>query len=273
MYRQALKVNYPIFQEKLYEKELLFFTKTITRLIKEDIYIFLNSNDEYKSLRNDDFNGDFKRFIEFLGWKILPELKKILSKLTATSIRINEFNKKSFTNSLNKIQSIQINTIAIKNIHIDTELKMWITENTRLIKTIPSNLLGKVEELVFNSIRVGHSYKTLAKHLKLAFNISENRAKVIARDQISKLNGNLTRQRNLSLGITKYKWLSSRDERVRHSHKVLEGKICSWQDASIYKNNEVEKWQKRSSLKGVELHPAQDILCRCTSTAIISGLL
>jgi hypothetical protein len=51
---------------------------------------------------------------------------------------------------------------------------------------------------------------------------------------------------------------------------VLEDKICSWKDANIYKDKEEQKWKKRDGVKAVLLHPGQDILCRCTSVAIIN---
>ncbi len=51
---------------------------------------------------------------------------------------------------------------------------------------------------------------------------------------------------------------------------MLEGKVCSWNDAEIYKNAEADKkWKSRASIGGVNLHPSQDIMCRCTSVAII----
>lgn len=272
MVKQGLKIAYPIFWEKFYEKKLLTFTRGVNSLVKNDLYSFLQSNNEYKFLRkNDDFNDDFKRFLEFLSWKIEFETKKLLSKLLNISISVNQFHEKAFFNSSSNIKSsLRVSEFTLKNIHIDNELKMWIAENTRLIKTIPSNLLGKVEEAVFNSVRIGYSYRTLAEELEKAFKVSKNRARIIARDQISKFNGSLTRQRNLSLGITEYRWLTSRDERVRHSHEVLEDKICSWKDANIYKDKEEQKWKKRDGVKAVLLHPGQDILCRCTSVAIIN---
>ena len=56
------------------------------------------------------------------------------------------------------------------------------------------------------------------------------------------------------LGITQYIWRTSRDERVRESHLVLEGKTFSWDSPPDVG------------------HPGQDINCRCTAEPVIPGL-
>ena len=58
---------------------------------------------------------------------------------------------------------------------------------------------------------------------------------------------------------------SCKDGGVRASHKALEGKICSWLDATIYKNQVGEDWKKRQSISGVLEHAGADIMCRCTN--------
>ena len=148
---------------------------------------------------------------------------------------------------------------------------MWVSENVRLIKTIPEKMLTKVEEIVNTAVRTGVTHIELSKRLVESFGIAKKRAIIIARDQINKLHGNLTRVRNLELGITEYKWSTSKDERVRHSHEVLDNKICSWLDFNIYKNNINDKKQlQRLSINATLSNPSQDILCRCTSIPIIN---
>jgi SPP1 gp7 family putative phage head morphogenesis protein len=127
------------------------------------------------------------------------------------------------------------------------------------------------------SIRSGETHKALASKLFEAFDISKKRAVVIARDQINKLNGNLTKARNLELGITEFKWSTSVDDRVRRSHAVLQGRICSWHDSTIVKPTEsgitdinFNKWLKRTSLNATIYQPGEDIQCRCSSIPILN---
>ncbi len=45
--------------------------------------------------------------------------------------------------------------------------------------------------------------------------ISNSRAKLLARDQVGKLNGRLTQRRQQDIGVEMYIWSTSRDERMR----------------------------------------------------------
>ena len=261
--KRLLNVSYPVFFEKRYEKELLSLVNKIQSFISS----FTLSSPTFKlsyisAIRKDDITEEVDHFIEVIRAYALNEVRVFIRSLFQKAQSINLFNKRIFARVFK--------SVAEESSSINAEIKMWISENTRLIKSIPEKMLDKVADTIYDSVRNKRGIRELASILKRSFEVSKNRAKIIARDQISKLNGNITRARNLSLGITEYQWLSARDERVRHSHDVLESKICSWNNPEIYKNTAGDnKWKSRSSIGGVDLHPGQDILCRCTSVAII----
>lgn len=79
----------------------------------------------------------------------------------------------------------------------------------------------------------------------------ENHAALIARDQVSKLNGQLNRARQQAAGITDFVWETRKDSRVRPEHRDLQGRTFSWQ----------EGWD------GV--FPGQPIQCRCWARAVV----
>jgi SPP1 gp7 family putative phage head morphogenesis protein len=79
---------------------------------------------------------------------------------------------------------------------------------------------------------------------------ADARAKLIARDQISKYNGQLNQTRQTALGLSKYRWQTSGDERVRDTHKALNGKIFSWDNPPSVG------------------HPGDEINCRCVALPI-----
>jgi SPP1 gp7 family putative phage head morphogenesis protein len=78
---------------------------------------------------------------------------------------------------------------------------------------------------------------------------------LIARDQTSKLNGNLTRLRQEEIGVTRYKWSTAGDERVRPTHRANEGKIFEW--ANPPKTG----------------HPSHEINCRCVAIPLLDDVL
>ena len=129
----------------------------------------------------------------------------------------------------------------------------WIAENTRLIKSIPEQYLGDVEGIIRRGVAQGLSSRDLAKQIESRFDVSERRAKVIARDQISKANSQLTEHRQKDLGVTEYIWESSDDARVRPSHNAADGKRY--------------KWSETPKVTG-GYHPGQDILCRCWARSV-----
>lgn len=78
------------------------------------------------------------------------------------------------------------------------------------------------------------------------------RLRLIARDQVSKSVGGLQQIRQEQLGLRTYRWLSSRDERVRPEHVANEGRIFEW------------------ATPPSTGHPGQAILCRCRAQPVIS---
>lgn len=155
-----------------------------------------------------------------------------------------------------------------------TLMRKFVSDNIKYIKNINEdineNIFDEFQEIVFTGIIRGSSCKTLGQELQRKFLLDKKSADLIARDQIQKAHSDLTRQRHKELGITDYKWLTSRDERVRTSHQLLEGKTCTYENVNVYKDAESDKkWLQRTEIGAALYHPGQEVLCRCTAIAII----
>jgi SPP1 gp7 family putative phage head morphogenesis protein len=138
---------------------------------------------------------------------------------------------------------------------IGPHLAEAVRENVRLIRTIPENLLNDVEGIVSRGVRRGRRASEMAKEIQKRFKVNENKAKLIARDQTSKLNGELTQLRQTSLGIRRYIWLTARDERVRPEHEDRDGEIFRWDEPPE------------------DGHPGEPINCRCVAQPILDDIL
>lgn len=149
---------------------------------------------------------------------------------------------------------------------IQGEIESWVAENVTLIKSIPGQSLTAIEGLAQRGVRSGASAADIAKDIQKQYGTTKSRARLIARDQVGKLNGDLTKKRQSSLGIQYYTWESSRDERVRPSHDDMQGKLCRWDDPTVYSDDGGQTWKKRSSIGGVQLHPGYDYQCRCSGS-------
>ena len=135
------------------------------------------------------------------------------------------------------------------------ELQAFAQQNVALITSLKDKTVRDIEGMTLRAIQGGGRHEDLRKEIQAQFGNTRSRAALIARDQVSKLNGNLTRLRQQGVGVRHYIWRTSRDERVRPTHRAHEGKTFSW--------------DKPPAGTG---HPGQDYQCRCTSEAIVEEL-
>jgi len=152
-------------------------------------------------------------------------------------------------------------------------VQSWTGENSRLITSIATQYLDKVAQRSQDMVRSGTSPLAFAAELQAVYDLTRSRAKLIARTEIAKLNGQITQARQQRLGIEVYTWATARDERVRDSHAVLEGKECRWDDPTVYRDSGDTEWTRRARIGAFEGHPGEDFQCRCVSYADIETTL
>jgi uncharacterized protein with gpF-like domain len=157
---------------------------------------------------------------------------------------------------------------------LDSRVKSFVNTNTDLITKLSTDTLTEVRRVVESGIRGGKTTRSIKENLIAETGLRglenvpwlqkvENRAKLIARDQISKFNGELTKQRQESLGLGMYIWHTVEDEAVRESHAVLDGVLCKWDDSTIYSDDLGKTWKSRDSIGAFVGDPGEDYLCRC----------
>ena len=137
------------------------------------------------------------------------------------------------------------------------QLLIWIQENVDLIKTIPKDSLDKMRDIVYDGYVNGRTTTDMMKDIRRVYAVNRRRAMFIARDQIAKLNGEIQRAQQTDAGIKEYIWSTVEDERVRKSHRELNGRKFSW-------NNPPE------NSDGRRCHPGQDFNCRCIGRPVFS---
>jgi hypothetical protein len=159
---------------------------------------------------------------------------------------------------------------------------IWVNKNYGLIKdTLMKQYIGQVNDLTEKAVKSGWSVSQLTKQIQdLDHKITKSKANFIARDQIGKLNGEISQRRMEDMGLTMYIWETSGDERVRGTPKAEGGKypdaipshylmnklLCRWDDPTVYSEDGGKTWIDRPS-GAVQLHPGFDYLCRCTAVS------
>jgi len=154
----------------------------------------------------------------------------------------------------------------------------WVTDNVNLITTQPANVLGRMRDIVQQGQADGRRVEAVARDLNEAYGMGQRHARLIARDQTAKLNGAITRKQQEDAGVSMYVWDTSGDQRVRNSHRRMQGLYCRYDDVTVYSDDGGKTWKKKTldmpNIKGRFLHPEEDYQCRCRARSVftIEGL-
>lgn len=139
---------------------------------------------------------------------------------------------------------------------LSNRIEGFIEENLAAVTDLSESVIAGIEKQVYAAFAVGQDEAQLAAYIEKRFEIGENRARFIARDQIGKLIGALNADRQQELGITEYIWRTRRDELVRPEHARREGKKYAW-----------------SGKGAAPIRPGMDWNCRCFGEPVMTGVL
>lgn len=139
---------------------------------------------------------------------------------------------------------------------VSSLIDQHIVTNVRLIKTIPprlhDSLIGRIQEEFRDSPFDRARLRTV---LRDEFGSSGYNLRRLTRDQNNKLVGNLSEIRQRQVGVTRYRWRTVSDERVRDEHRDNNGRVFEWTNPP--------------PLTG---HPGQDIQCRCVALPVVDEI-
>ncbi len=133
----------------------------------------------------------------------------------------------------------------------------WVSRNVDLIK-VEDPIKKTIERVLAQPLDRGVRVEEVREQLREEFGFSKRRAQLIARDQTLKLSGQLQEARQTQVGITRYVWTTSDDERVRPRHEDLNGTVQLWAEPPIV-----------DLRTGRREHPGGDFQCRCTADPIL----
>jgi SPP1 gp7 family putative phage head morphogenesis protein len=104
-----------------------------------------------------------------------------------------------------------------------------VRENARLISSLPAVSARQVTDEIAKAAQSGARPATMAKMMAARFpKLLRSRVKLIARTETAKASTALTEARCTYLAIPFYIWEGSMDQRVRTSHRKMQGIIIPW---------------------------------------------
>lgn len=200
---------------------------------------------------DDDFVSRLKKLIQetqLASDEVFAE-QRLTSIASGMGGVVSEFNRKEISRVIAKAVGTDP---FINEPWLNDQMQLFVADNVGLIKSVETRYFNDIQNVVMQGARAGIRHEEIAQQIEDKTGVAESRAKLIARDQVNKFNGQLNSLRQKSLGLSKYIWRTSQDERVRDSHASREGETFSWSDPPS------------------DGHPGEAIQCRCWAEPVLN---
>lgn len=207
-----------------------------------------------------------------LAWWLLrtTEFKREVDKIfIATSL----FNDKQFRRAVRSVFSVSLPQSQTLGFDLETEITphalarrllgpdadidrmepymeriraSFAVTSTSKVEQAGRDFIAVTQREIRRKLQMGTKVSEIIGDIKNRAEAMEDAALLSARAEIAAVNAVLSMERQVSVGIKEYIWHTRRDDRVRDSHKVLEGSKHSW--------------AKPPAATG---HPGHAYMCRC----------
>ena len=260
------RIRYPEAAEREYQRVTNAYMALLSKAIKEQLVPAIRkiAREELPPgyYRTDSQDGLMWGLVDAFA-KCSAELEQSLNRFSLYS-RISEMAALTVKLSIKEWKRAVKETVGIDLLDdyyagqfYKLALEVWTRQNVDLIKTIPSESLGRMRDIVLDGYRNGKTTTNIVKEILREYSMTRRHAQLIARDQIAKLNGEIAKKQQQDAGVEEYEWSDSRDERVRTRHHDLNGKRFRWDDPPVVDER-----------TGRRCHPGGDYQCRCVALPV-----
>ncbi len=255
---------HPTAIERSYRAELLRLTEPFFDQIKKSLVPVLG---EIVSARNEDLKADamFSQkedgYGEMIG-KVFDGIRlNVAARVTDEDIReaagrfatrTSDFNKGQVDGQFSSVLGIPV---LRQEKWLRPKIEAFVFNNVGLIKDITDKAARDLQVMIMARVEAGDSVRALEKAIQKKLDTTKSRARFIARDQVSSLNGKLTELRQTEAGVEEYIWRSTNDGADRPSHLANNGKRFRWDDPPDTG------------------HPGEDFQCRCTAEPVLDEFM
>jgi SPP1 gp7 family putative phage head morphogenesis protein len=279
---------FPRAAERNYANNIRKIMKQITSLmvgrIEDNLPRWIREFKEDSDFRKDALSDE----LQFTGEEVRDLIKQLMDENPDTRLMITNAGFDVSDKGKGTWEAITKGLLGIEFIATEpwetAAIEAWSQTNFELIKSLPGEYIKKVNTVVSEGVLQGKTSKGILDEVKkITKNFNKARPELIARDQVGKLNSFFTQKRQAEAGIDMYIWSTAADERVRGrpsgkypdaipSHWEMEGKLCRWDDASVYSEDGGKTWKKRTG-KMPKVHPGIAINCRCSALPYFADIV
>ena len=261
---------YPMGAERELRRAATAWVTTVIRESASFVRETMREYEEVEKYRTDDA-GDFithlrgrKRAAADKLSRKTGAMAKLEREVRVSGILAENHSVQDFNDQVYEVFGKSLNQEFFKE-DMKTMVDTWIHENVSKIGGMSDEYLNKVEEIIRWGYETRQPKVNVYRRLEKLVGLTKSKARQIARDQLGTLTSQMTKHEHEAAGISKYKWITRRDDRVRPCHRLLHGRIFSWNDPP-------EMWYSTKSrgivFTGKRCHPGEDVCCRCTASPV-----
>lgn len=179
--------------------------------------------------------------------------------VAAYARRVAEHQRKEFARQVRARLGVDVALLGVDVQVAGAKLADFVAENVSLIRSLAATPLDEVERLIARGFASGARHEDLSKEIDGRFDVARSRARLIARDQIGKLNAQMSRDANRQLGLDRWRWRSMRDGAVRPEHAALD------------RESEIAPFSY--SGRRPRYMPGEEVQCRCYDEPVFDDVL
>jgi SPP1 gp7 family putative phage head morphogenesis protein len=183
----------------------------------------------------DNYNISFGNIIGSINQQLKSNMMGVNQGILVRELKQIQFTEQEKQN---------INNNYINNLKLS--IKDWENKNIVKMRTDLTEMLTKQ----------GKTNENIIDYIQKEYNTTANKAVFLARQETSLLLTEYTSNKYKEMGVKYFQWETRQDDRVRDSHRALNGKTFSFDD--LPKN-----------AKGESILPGQEYGCRCLMIPVI----
>ena len=264
--------RYPESAERELRRAVNQYLRTINAELKDRLpgILVAYRTEQRGDSRFDDF-ADFERIVRQIFQEIAASLEQkldevlLIQRMASAGLMTKNTAIREWRRAVQKTLGIDLMEDYYSGDFYKQEMQLWVDVNVLKIKSIPNTMLDEMKQIILDGYTLGKTIRQIQKEIQKSYNVTKQKADMLARDQIATLNAQITQYQQRDAGVSRYEWSTSRDERVRDCHAALEGMTFSW-DAPP------EMWyttkKKGIVFTGRHCHPGEDYQCRCCAIPV-----
>lgn len=241
-------MKYPNNIEKQFIRLYLRFLKKIKSQLINQLVIA-----HEKNLQVDGFE-DIQKIINRILDKIYLS-RKLKNQIKSIFIQLNKYSFNETEKFLNEYKKKNKNFFAVQipadAPFVQTAIDRFTKSNIELLQLSGKEYIQEIGDYAQQAFLKGESTESLIKKYLKFTNQNYNVAEFWAQDQLGNAYSFFTKERQTSAGIPGFIWSTSKDNRVRDSHSVVDGKFFLWSIGAL--------------VEGVYTYPGRPYRCRCVA--------